>query len=104
MHAKIIIALIVLAAISIVDGLSIKTQSHAWIGYSPDCSSKCAKVGTTCSIGKENICCTKDQCNSKYGYQTCQTPLIVFSCDPAPSLTEIQKIIDPAVYPNLYNP
>lgn len=77
--------------------------THSWKGYSPQCDMECKKIGESCDIGKETVCCMKGSCNSKFGLFVCNAPLISFTCNPTPQEDMIKQVIDPKIYPNLYN-
>lgn len=69
MKINIIQILIIITLTITTHELSLNLKNmHTWIGYSPDCATKCNEIGVTCNIGKEYVCCTKGQCTSKYGF------------------------------------
>lgn len=77
--------------------------AHTWKGYSPQCDRECREVGEVCDVGKETVCCMQGNCNSKFGLFVCSAPLISFDCNPTPQDDLIKQVIDPKLYPNLYN-
>jgi hypothetical protein len=92
--------ILLLALLGLASTLSV---GHAWKGYSPQCDSECRSVGEVCDTGKETVCCMKGNCSSKYGLSVCEAPLISFACNPTPQDDLIKQVIDPKIYPNLYN-
>lgn len=83
---------------------SLKTlESHIWKGYAPQCEQDCKQLGEVCDIGKESVCCMTGNCNAKFGLTACSAPLLTFTCNPVPQDELIKKVIDPKLFPNLYN-
>jgi hypothetical protein len=56
-----------------------------------------------CDVGKEIVCCLSGNCTEKFGLFICSAPLVSFTCNPVPQDDLIKKVIDPKIYPNLYN-
>jgi hypothetical protein len=103
-RSTISIIFLILAVMSMAYSMHVGSSAHAWKGYSPDCESQCEDVGEVCDIGKEKICCTSGLCEKKYGLATCSAPLLTFVCREVELDEQIATVINPKVYPNLYNP
>jgi hypothetical protein len=99
-----LILLTVLAAyLALGESLQFRKVEHLWKNYSPQCVSDCKAVGDLCDVGKEIVCCMKGKCSKKYELEVCSAPLVSFVCNPVPQDDLIKQVIDPKLYPNLFN-
>lgn len=69
-------------------------KTKTWRGYNPACDDQChVAKGDICGVNVRS-CCAKDQCQNKYGFNLCKTPLAGWACDQGLKKRKLDKYLN----------